>query len=81
MKKDLLTESQIMRRKDKNIYKSLVATLLELILLKKVSMIMKNLVRAYIVESIKKQTKESTKKSPIDDPSKRLLKLEFKSNH
>ena len=44
-------------------------------------MIMKNLVRAYIVESIKKQTKESTKKSPIDDPSKRFLKLEFKSNH
>ena len=34
-------------------------------------------VSAYIAESIKKQTK----KSLIDDFSKRLLKLEFKSNH
>ena len=35
----------------------------------------------YIVESIKKQTEELTKKSLIDDLSKRLLGLEFKSNH
>ena len=35
----------------------------------------------YIVELIKKQTKESTKKSLIDDLSKKLLELEFKSNH
>ena len=35
----------------------------------------------YINESIKKQTKKQTKKSLIDDLSKRLLKLEFKSNH
>ena len=34
-------------------------------------------VSAYITESIKKQTK----KSLIDDLSKRLLELEFKSNH
>ena len=36
---------------------------------------------AYIAESIKKQTKELTKKSLIDDLSKKLLKLEFKSSH
>ena len=35
----------------------------------------------YIFESIKKQTEELTKKSLIDDLSKRLLGLEFKSNH
>ena len=34
-----------------------------------------------IAESIKKQTEELTKKSLIDDLSKRLLELEFKSNH
>ena len=34
-------------------------------------------VSAYIAESIKKQTK----KSLIDDLSKRLIELEFKSNH
>ena len=34
-------------------------------------------VSAYIAESIKKETK----KSLIDDLSKRLLGLEFKSNH
>ena len=38
-------------------------------------------VSAYIAESIKKQTEKSTKKSLIDDLSKRLLGLEFKSNH
>ena len=38
-------------------------------------------VRAYIAESIKKETEKSTKKLLIDDLSKRLLKLEFKSNH
>ena len=35
----------------------------------------------HIIESTKKQTKVSTKKSLIDDLSKRLLELEFKSNH
>ena len=40
-----------------------------------------NQIYKYIVESIKKQTKVSTKKSLIDDLSKRLLELEFKSNH
>ena len=38
-------------------------------------------VRTYIAESIKKQTEESTKKFLIDDLSKRLFGLEFKSNH
>ena len=35
----------------------------------------------YIAESIKKQTGKLTKTSLIHDPSKRLLGLEFKSNH
>ena len=35
----------------------------------------------YIAKSIKKQAEELTKKSLIDDLSKILLKLEFKSNH
>ena len=35
----------------------------------------------HIIESTKKQTEVSTKKSLIDDLSKRLLELEFKSNH
>ena len=38
-------------------------------------------VSAYIAESIKNQTEKSTKKSLIDDLSKRLLALEFKSDH
>ena len=38
-------------------------------------------VSAYIAESIKKQTERSTKKSLIDDLSKGLLALEFKSDH
>ena len=38
-------------------------------------------VSAYIAESIKKQTKKSTKKWLIDNLSKRLLEIEFKSNH
>ena len=38
-------------------------------------------VNAYIAESIKKQTEKPTKKLLIDDLSKRLLELEFKSNH
>ena len=37
-------------------------------------------VNSYIAESIKKQTEKSTKKSLIDNLSKRLLELEFKSN-
>ena len=38
-------------------------------------------VSTYIAEWIKKQTEKSTKKLLIDDLSKRLLELEFKSNH
>ena len=38
-------------------------------------------VSAYIAESIKKETEKLTKKLLIDDLSKRLLELEFKSNH
>ena len=34
-------------------------------------------VSAYIAESIKKQTEQSTKKSLIDDLSKQLLELKF----
>ena len=34
-----------------------------------------------ILKSTKKQTKVSTKKSLIEDLSKRLLELEFKSNY
>ena len=40
-----------------------------------------NEIYKHIAESIKKQTKVSTKKSLIDDLSKRLLELEFKSNY
>ena len=35
----------------------------------------------HITKSTKKQTEKLTKKSLIDDLSKRLLELEFKSNH
>ena len=40
-----------------------------------------NQIYTHIIESPKKQTKVSTKKSLIDDLSKRFLELEFKSNH
>ena len=40
-----------------------------------------NQIYTHNIESTKKQTKVSTKKSLIDDLSKRLLELEFKSNH
>ena len=40
-----------------------------------------NQIYKHIIKSTKKQTKVSTKKSLIDDLSKRLLELEFKSNH
>ena len=40
-----------------------------------------NQICMHIIELTKKQTKKSTKKSLIDDLSKRLLELEFKSNH
>ena len=40
-----------------------------------------NQICKHIAESIKKQTKVSSKKSLIDDLSKRLLELEFKSNY
>ena len=39
-----------------------------------------NQIYKHIIKSTKKQTKVSTKKSLIDDLSKRLLELEFKSN-
>ena len=38
-------------------------------------------IQKYIVESIKKITKESTKKSIVDELSNKLLRLEFKSNN
>ena len=40
-----------------------------------------NQIYKYIFESTKKQTKVSTEKSLMEDFSKRLLKLEFKSNY
>ena len=40
-----------------------------------------NPIYKHIINSTKNQTKVSTKKSLIDDLSKRLLELEFKSNH
>ena len=40
-----------------------------------------NQIYKHIIESTKKQTKVSTKKSLIDDLSKRLLELEFKLNY
>ena len=42
---------------------------------------LKNQIYKHITESTKNQTKVLTKKSLIDDLSKRLLELEFKSNH
>ena len=40
-----------------------------------------NQICMHIIKWTKKQTEKSTKKSLIDDLSKRLLGLEFKSNH
>ena len=40
-----------------------------------------NQIYMQIIESTKKQTKVSTKKSLIDDLSKRLLELEFKQHN
>ena len=40
-----------------------------------------NQIYMHIIKWTKKQTEKSTKKSLIDDLSKRLLGLEFKSNH
>ena len=40
-----------------------------------------NQIYTHIIESTKKQTKVSTKKSLIDDLSKRLLELEFKQHN
>ena len=40
-----------------------------------------NQIQTHIIESTNKQTKVSTKKSLTDDLSKRLVELEFKSNH
>ena len=40
-----------------------------------------NQICMHIIKWTKKQTEKSTKKSLTDDLSKRLLGLEFKSNH
>ena len=40
-----------------------------------------NQIYTHIIKSTKKRAKVSTKKSLIHDLSKRLLELEFKSNH
>ena len=61
----------------------MITTLLELLLINQVFYDYEEFgrVSAYIAESIKKQTEKSTKKLLIDDLSKTLLELEFKSNH
>ena len=69
-----MTEIQIMKVEDKKNQKSLVTTLLELILINQILMNMKNLVGHK--STLKKQTKKS-----LTDISRRLLELEFKSNH
>ena len=70
-----MIEIQIMKGEDKKNQKSLVITLLELILINRILMNMKNFV------GYKSTSKNQTKKSLIDDLSKRLLELEFKPNH
>ena len=40
-----------------------------------------NQAHLHMIKSIKEQTADSTKKSLINDLSKRLLESEFKSNH
>ena len=70
-----MTEIQIVKGEDKKNQKSLVTTALELILTNQILMNMKNLV------GYKSTSKSQLKKSLIDDLSKRILKLEFKSNH
>ena len=69
-----MTEIQIMKVEDKKNQKSLVTTLLELILINQILMNMKNSVG--YKSTLKKQTKKS-----LTDISKRWLELEFKSNH
>ena len=64
-----------MKGEDKKNYKSLVITILELILINQILMNMKNLV------GYKSTSKSQLKNSLIDDLSKRILKLEFMSNH
>ena len=64
-----------MKGEDKKNYKSLVITVLELILINQILMNMKNLV------GYKSTSKSQLKNSLIDDLSKRILKLEFMSNH
>ena len=83
MKNDTLTEAQITKEKDERIKKRLVTTLLELILINQVLMIMDNLVEKVLtlLSQLKKKTEKSTEMLLIDDLSKRLLELEFKSNH
>ena len=83
MKNDTLTETQITKEKDERIKKRLVTTLLELILINQVLMIMDNLVEKVLtlLSQLKKKTEKSTEMLLIDDLSKRLLELEFKSNH
>ena len=70
-----MTEIQIVKGEDEKNQKSLVTTALELILINQILMNMKNLV------GYKSTSKSQLKKSLIDDLSKRILKLEFKSNH
>ena len=77
----MLTDIQIMKRKDKNNQKSLATTLLELILINFNDYEKFGRKSAYIAESIKKQTKKQTKMPLIDDLSKRLLELEFKQHN
>ena len=76
MKKEILAEIHIIKGKDKKSQKSLVSTLLELILIKQISMIMEEEVLR-LLNKLKYKIKNQLK----DELSKILLGLEFKSNN
>ena len=83
MKKDMLTEIQITKEKDKKELEKLGYPHIRI----NSGKIDFNdyeefgRISVYIIKSTKKPTKKSNKKSLIDDLSKRLLGLKFKSNH
>ena len=80
MSQDMLTEILVMKLEDKKRQKNnLIVCLIELILMEKNFNIFKEMNK--IQRHIKKSNPKLTGKSLIDDLSKRLLELEFKSNH
>ena len=80
MSQDMLKEILVMKLEDKKRQKNnLIVCLIELILMEKNFNIFKEMNK--IQRHIKKSNPKLTGKSLIDDLSKRLLELEFKSNH